>query len=92
MGGVNDKCLNTIMMYLKDEHKNKKNEELNQRKWKLLNATNCQKQENNYDCGVFTCINAEYLARDEKLDFTQNDMPKLRYRICYDILNNRLCF
>lgn len=92
LGGSNRRCIDVIMMYLREEHKNKKDKEFNQSGWQLLNATDCPKQENSYDCGVFTCINAEYLARDAKLDFTQKDMPKLRHRICYEILNNRLCF
>lgn len=92
LGGTNPKCLNIIFDYLKQEHLNKKKEELDVSGWRLVEATNCPKQGNGYDCGVFTCINAEYLARGAKLDFTQDDMPKLRKRICYEILNNRLCF
>lgn len=92
LGGKNPKCLNIIFDYLKQEYENKKNEEFNCSGWKLMDAEDCPKQQNGYDCGVFTCINAEYLSRDAKLDFVQDDMPILRNRICYEILNNRLCY
>ncbi|XP_050436335.1 sentrin-specific protease 1-like [Adelges cooleyi] len=92
LGGTNPKCLNAIMYYLKEEHKNKKNSELDCSGWRLMEANDCPKQRNGYDCGVFACINAEFLSRDAKLDFTQEDMPQLRHRVCYEILRNRLCF
>lgn len=92
LGGKNPRCLNIIFDYLKEEHKNKKNIELDCSGWKLMDADDCPKQRNGFDCGVFTCINAEYLARDAKLDFTQDDMPILRQRLCYEILKNCLCY
>ncbi|TPX34336.1 hypothetical protein SmJEL517_g02941 [Synchytrium microbalum] len=42
-------------------------------------------QMNGYDCGVFTCMFAEYLAREEEFDFVQNDMPDLRKRVVYEL-------
>ncbi|KAL4148470.1 hypothetical protein QTP88_002704 [Uroleucon formosanum] len=92
LGGENPKCLNIIFDYLKQEYENKKNEKFDSSGWQIMNAEDCPKQKNGYDCGVFTCVNAEYLSRDAKLDFVQDDMPKLRKRICYEILNNRLCY
>lgn len=92
LGGNNPKCLNIIFDYLKEEHKNKKNKEFECSGWKLMDADDCPQQENCYDCGVFTCVNAEYLARDAKLDFTQNDMPMFRQKISYEILKNCLCY
>ncbi|XP_022171502.1 sentrin-specific protease 1-like [Myzus persicae] len=92
LGHPNPKCLNLIFDYLKQEYENKKNEQFNSSGWQIMEAEDCPSQKNGYDCGVFTCINAEYLSRDAKLDFVQDDMPKLRHRICYEILNNRLCY
>lgn len=89
--GTNPKCLDVIFDYLKKEYENKKDIKLDCSGWRLMNAKDCPIQKNGFDCGVFTCINAEYLSRDAKLDFTQEDMPKLRLRICYEILKNRLC-
>ncbi|XP_060881028.1 sentrin-specific protease 1-like [Metopolophium dirhodum] len=92
LGGKNSNCLNIIFNYLKQEYENKKNEKFDSSGWQIMDAEDCPKQKNGYDCGVFTCVNAEYLSRDAKLDFVQDDMPKLRSRICYEILNNRLCY
>ena len=92
LGNKNTDCLNIIFDYLKQEYKNKKNETFDSSGWQIINSEDCPKQKNGYDCGVFTCVNAEYLSRDAKLDFVQDDMPKLRIRICYEILNNRLCY
>jgi len=90
--GKNPQCLNIIFDYLKQEYENKKNEQFDCSGWKLMDAEDCPAQKNGYDCGVFTCVNAEYLSRDAELNFVQEDMPKLRNRICYEILNNRLCY
>jgi len=90
--GKNPKCLDTIFCYLKEEYKNKKNEEFDCNGWRLMHADDCPQQRNGYDCGIFTCVNAEYLARDAALDFTQDDMPILRHRLCYEIFNNKLCY
>jgi Ulp1 family protease len=55
-----------------------------------MHADDCPTQFNGYDCRVFTSINAEYLARGSILNFIQDDIPKLKNRICYEILTNRL--
>lgn len=89
---TNFTCLNTILNYLIEEHKDKKNEEFDFDGWCLANVRDCPQQLNSYDCGVFTCVNAEYLARDVKLDFVQNDMFMLRYKLCYEILRNKLIY
>lgn len=92
LGGNRLDCATLIFNYLKEEHENKKNEQMDCRGWVVMIATDCPVQHNEYDCGVFTCINAEYLARDAPLDFNQDDMPIFRKRICYEILNNNLCY
>lgn len=89
---VNYKCLISILEYLQDEFEDKYNEKLDISDWQLINARDCPIQKNSYDCGVFTCIIAEYLARDAVLDFTQDDMFIFRHRISYEILNGSLCF
>ncbi|VVC25342.1 Ulp1 protease family, C-terminal catalytic domain [Cinara cedri] len=89
--GSNLSCLNTIFSFLQEEYKTKKNEIFDCSGWQLIKA-HCPVQLNGNDCGVFTCINAECIARDADLNFTQKDIPKLRYRICYEILTNKLCY
>lgn len=89
---TNTNCLNIIFNYLKKEYKDKKNEDFDCSGWRLMNADDCPLQFNSYDCGVFTCVNAEYLARDVNLDFEQSDMVMLRQKLCYEILKKKLIY
>ena len=43
-------------------------------------------QTNGCDCGVFTCMFADYLGAGEALNFSQADMPHFRYRVGARIL------
>jgi sentrin-specific protease 1 len=48
-------------------------------------------QENNYDCGVFTCQTLEFISRgEEDFPFTQKDMPYLRQRMIWEISRSQL--
>jgi len=51
---------------------------------------NSPTQENGYDCGVFTCINAEFVSRNEPQTFTQSQMPYFRQRMVWEILQKKL--
>lgn len=90
LGGRNFKCLKLILKYLMIEHLDKKNKEFNPGGWALINITKCPQQQNLWDCGVFVCMFAEHLARDAKLNFCQEDMPKFRNQLFNEIKNNKL--
>jgi sentrin-specific protease 1 len=47
-------------------------------------------QKNGYDCGVFVCMFAEYLSRNESFDFDQKHMDYFRRKITYEIVHNKL--
>ena len=47
-------------------------------------------QDNCDDCGVFTCIYANYVSADLPLGFTAADMPLFRKRITLDILRKKV--
>lgn len=52
---------------------------------------NPPQQTNSYDCGVFTCMNAECLASGrEWIDFDQSMIPQLRKKMTLQILQNSL--
>jgi Ulp1 family protease len=57
--------------------------------WKYY-PSKCPKQTNSYDCGVFTCKYMEYLSRDKKLDFNQDDMNYFRIQIGAELLQGAL--
>uniref|UniRef100_A0A8C4SRC5 Ubiquitin-like protease family profile domain-containing protein n=1 Tax=Erpetoichthys calabaricus TaxID=27687 RepID=A0A8C4SRC5_ERPCA len=43
-----------------------------------------------FDCGVFACKYADYIARDKPINFTQKNMPYFRRRMVWEILNQKL--
>jgi len=51
---------------------------------------NSPKQSNTYDCGVFTCTNARYLLFNQHPDYTEKDIPLLRHRIAWELINHTI--
>ena len=47
-------------------------------------------QKNSYDCGVFTCLFAEYLLRGRPMDFHANDIEFFRKRMALCTLRGEL--
>ncbi|VVC31997.1 Hypothetical protein CINCED_3A007028 [Cinara cedri] len=91
LGNRNFVCLKQILQYLMFEHFDKKLVEFLPSGWTLTNmGRHCPQQSNLWDCGVFVCVFAEYLARDEKFDFSQKDMPRFRKQIKSEIINKKL--
>jgi Ulp1 family protease len=55
-----------------------------------LKAASCFYQIHHSDCGVFSCIFAEYIARDAAFNFSQADMPKIRNLVKYELLKGKM--
>ena len=88
MHGAGKYYLDGLMQYLKDEWQAKKGGDLpDADKWMLLE---CQPdlplQENGYDCGVFTCMFADFVACDRPLSFNQQHITQCRERIALSIM------
>ena len=79
----------TLMYYLALTYKDKTGTHLDTSQWSWIVET-APKQENGYDCGVFTCQFVECLARGGDLDFEQSDMQYYRQRIRYELVKGRL--
>lgn len=47
-------------------------------------------QQNGYDCGVFTCTVAKFIALSSPLLFSQKDMPVIRRRMAFEIVQKNL--
>ncbi|KAL0117182.1 hypothetical protein PUN28_010193 [Cardiocondyla obscurior] len=90
MGSSNPKCLAALKQYLQDESLDKKKKAYDMNDWKLQSAKNIPQQMNGSDCGVFSCMFAEYICANKKLTFTQDDMPYFRNKMVYEILNGKL--
>lgn len=90
MGGTNSKCLSALRQYLEDESMDKKKKSFDTSDWKLKSEKNIPQQMNGSDCGVFSCMFAEYICADRKITFSQDDMPYFRNKMAYEILKNKL--
>ena len=77
--------------FIKDELKTKKNTDLVESEWTLkCTQADTPQQDNGNDCGVFTCIAADYIAADEPLCYSQFDMTHFRERIAFCLLRASL--
>lgn len=92
MGGSNRKCLEALYNYLRSEHMDKKGSDYDMSGWQLecVSGDDIPQQMNGSDCGVFSCTFAEFLTRDAKLTFGQEDMPYLRRKMVYEIMSGKL--
>ena len=82
----NESCLHLLREFLAQESLDKRHEELQISEWQFKCIGDSPMQQNGSDCGVFTCITAEYLSRKASLDFTQADMPYFRKRMMLEKL------
>jgi hypothetical protein len=81
-----------LLQYLKDEWAAKKGGELpDADKWRVVGAeTGVPRQTNGYDCGVFTCMFADFLSLDRPLSFDQTHIDQCRHRIVLSILDGEV--
>ena len=80
--------LEAIFRYLEDEHLDKKKTALaDSEEWALVRCqTDTPRQKNGFDCGVFTCMFADFLSKDCPLVFGQGHVDQCRNRIALSIL------
>jgi sentrin-specific protease 1 len=83
-GGDNDNCLDTIEQFLKDAHWATKQMDLP--KFQKENKNDIPRQTNAYDCGVFVCQFADFIARNDKAGFTQENIAFLRLQMICEII------
>uniref|UniRef100_A0AAY4BCK3 Ubiquitin-like protease family profile domain-containing protein n=1 Tax=Denticeps clupeoides TaxID=299321 RepID=A0AAY4BCK3_9TELE len=82
-------AIDNIVRYLLAEAKEKKQIAF-QKGWKM-NVNKCvPQQKNDSDCGVFVLEYCKCLAFKEPLQFTQEDMPKVRKRIYKELCQCKL--
>jgi len=51
---------------------------------------NSPKQWNSIDCGIFLCTNARYNVLKKPINFNHGDIPLIRQRMSYELINNIL--
>ena len=91
MGGEHNQVLKILLQYLKKEHMEKKGS-IDIGKFTLENVKGIALQANSSDCGIFTLKYAEYLSRNAKITFTQEDIPNMRRLMIYEILSKTIIY
>ena len=84
--------LNHLMNYIVDEWNDKKSGNLpDAEKWKLVKCEpDVPHQKNGFDCGVFTCMFADYLSCDKKFNFHQDLMVRCRESIALALMDGNI--
>ena len=65
-------CCELIRNFIRHEHQ-RLNHLFDETSWKINLVKNLPRQLNTYDCGVFSCVYADYLSRDQPFNFDQVD-------------------
>uniref|UniRef100_A0AAV2JHY5 Ubiquitin-like protease family profile domain-containing protein n=1 Tax=Knipowitschia caucasica TaxID=637954 RepID=A0AAV2JHY5_KNICA len=92
MGQRHDDISRLLLLYIQEEHKVKKDGELDLSKWSAcsMRSSEIPQQKNGSDCGVFACKYADYISRERPLTFKQCHMPVFRKLMIWEILNQKL--
>ena len=87
-----EEYLRAIFQYLKDEWEDKRGGELpDAEQWTLITTRNCTPmQHNSFDCGVFTCMFADFISMGYDLAFNQAHIDYCRNRILRSVLNDAI--
>lgn len=80
--------LEHLFRYVQDEHMDKKKKPLpDADQWEMVECTSSTpRQLNGFDCGVFTCMFADFLSKDCPLVFDQSHITQCRERIALSIM------
>uniref|UniRef100_A0A914MYJ4 Ubiquitin-like protease family profile domain-containing protein n=1 Tax=Meloidogyne incognita TaxID=6306 RepID=A0A914MYJ4_MELIC len=86
----NFECLELLQEYLINESMDKRQIPLDMNGWQFNFLRNIPPQRNISDCGVFSCLFAEFASRRAPITFTQEHIPYFRERIAYQVLRKEL--
>lgn len=90
MGHANNAVLDALREYLKAEHLDKKQSHFDMSEWTAECVLDCPQQRNGSDCGVFSCMFAEFICRDSKISFEQQHMQYFRRKMVFEIGTGQL--
>jgi Ulp1 family protease len=89
MRGRGDKYMEGLFKWVKAEGLTK-NVVIDECERKFFNRSDNPKQDNSFDCGVFTIVCADFLLDNLPLNYSQENMEFWRQKIAIDILRGRL--
>ena len=83
-----------LIHYLEDEWNAFKRKRLfNRLEWKVVKPGygEIPRQTNNHDCGVYVCMYAYYVSRNQRINFLSRDIDMIRQRLAYSIMKKKIC-
>ncbi|NWZ89079.1 SENP2 protease, partial [Nesospiza acunhae] len=92
LGRKGDHICKTVLKYLEEESREKRNIELTASEWTLhsMGTEEIPQQNNGNDCGVFVCKFADFISRDKPIIFTPEHMPYFRRKMVWEIIHQQL--
>ncbi|XP_017050781.1 uncharacterized protein LOC108094613 [Drosophila ficusphila] len=90
MGKPNPTVLSALEAYLREESLDKRKQPLDTSDFRIESAQNIPQQLNGSDCGLFSCMFAEYISRDVPITFSQENMEYFRKKMPLEIAEGKL--
>ncbi|XP_037938728.1 uncharacterized protein LOC119671920 isoform X2 [Teleopsis dalmanni] len=90
MGAPNPRVLNALEGYLKEESLDKKKIPFDTSGFVIESVKDVPRQMNGSDCGVFSCMFAEFITRDKAITFSQEHMEYFRHKMIVEIVRGEL--
>lgn len=76
--------------YLRNESLDKRKTGIDLSGWSLENVADYPLQDNGSDCGVFSCLTAEFICRNRPIVFRQKHMPYVRRKMAVEIYTGEM--
>lgn len=90
MGSPSPEVLKVLEQYLKDESMDKRKKAFDTSQFTIESVKDVPQQTNGSDCGVFSCMFAEYITREKKINFSQANMKYFREKMILEIVEGKL--
>lgn len=90
MGTPNPSVLKALEQYLKDESMDKRKQPYDTNGFVIESVQGVPRQMNGSDCGVFSCMFAEYITRNREITFSQQHMEYFRQKMILEIVMGEL--
>ncbi|XP_067641015.1 uncharacterized protein Ulp1 isoform X3 [Eurosta solidaginis] len=90
MGTPNPSVLKALEQYLMEESLDKRKQAYDTSSYEIESVREVPRQMNGSDCGVFSCMFAEYITRNREITFSQQHMEYFRHKMILEIVRGEL--
>ena len=90
MGSPNPNVLKALEQYLRDESMQKRKLPFDTSQFEIESVRDVPRQMNGSDCGVFSCMFAEYISRNRDITFSKKNMEYFRQKMILEIVQGEL--